>query len=336
MPIFTRFINTIDSHTAGEPTRLITAGFPPIPGRTIAERWQYARENLNDVRRLLMLEPRGHGGMFGAVLLPPCRPEADHGLLFCDSGEWQAMCGHGSIGAAVTLVRMGMIQRRKPETIIRFETPCGLVTAHVETDNGAAHAAWIENVPSFLFAHGLELPTDAWGTLRVDIAFGGNFFLVVPVEQLGLTIEPHNAGQLVSIGLRLLSQANAAFRVYHPTEPHLNFIGLVEFTQPGRDGADFRNVVVFGDGNFDRSPCGSGTCARMAELHAQGRLRLGDTFVHESIVGTRFEGSLLGTTNVGEFHAVIPRVKGDAFVTGLHTFVLDPDDTLPTGFNILA
>lgn len=334
MPTFRHMIQVIDSHTAGEPTRIVTSGFPPIPGSTMPEKWQYARDHFDGLRRLIMLEPRGHADMFGALLTPACDPECDYGLLFCDSGGWLTMCGHGAIGAATVLVEMGMASAQKPETTIRFDTPAGHVVAHVETSEGKATSAWIENVPSFLFARGLSLPVQGIGTLTVDIAFGGNFFLVVPVEQVGLTVEMKHSQQLVEIGLQLLQAANHTFKVRHPTAPHISSIGLVEFTQPGERGADYRNVVVFGEGNFDRSPCGTGTCARMAELHAIGKLELGQTFVHESILGTRFEGTLLRKTRVGEFDAVVPRVKGSAYITGLNTLVLDRADPLPEGFLI--
>jgi len=334
VPTFTHMIQIIDSHTAGEPTRIVTSGFPRIPGESVAAQWQYASEHLNELRRLIMLEPRGHSDMFGAVLTPPCRPDADYGLLFCDSGGWLTMCGHGSIGTAATLVKMGMAPAVEPETIIRFDTAAGLVTAHVEVTNGEVGRAWIENVPSFLYAHDLPLDVPGVGSLRVDIAFGGNFFLVVPVEQIGVTIEMSHSQQLIQLGIAIRDAANRAFEVQHPTAPHINSISLVEFTQPGVDGADYRNAVVFGDGNLDRSPCGTGTCARMAELHALGKLELDTPFVHESILGTRFEGTLIGTTRVGAFDAVIPRVGGAAYITGLNTLVLEPGDPLAAGFQI--
>lgn len=336
MPTFSQMIQVIDSHTAGEPTRLVTSGLPPILGSSMAEKWRYAGEHLNPLRRLIMLEPRGHNDMFGAVLTSPCDPQADYGLLFCDSGGWLTMCGHGTIGTAVVLVQMGMAPATEPETVIRFDTPAGLVVAHVEMENGIANSAWIENVPSFLFAHGLLLSVPNVGDLTVDIAFGGNFFLVVPAEQVGLTIEMKNSQRLIELGMIILRTANQTFDVRHPTATHIDSIGLVEFTQPAGDGADYRNVVIFGEGNFDRSPCGTGTCARMAELHAQGELPLGQTFIHESILGTRFEGTLVGETRVGEFDAVIPRVKGSAYITGLNSLVLEPADPLGEGFNVRA
>jgi proline racemase len=336
MATFSRCINVIDSHTAGEPTRIVTAGLPALRGATIAEKWQYARQNLNSWRKLLMLEPRGHADMFGAILTAPCDPRADYGLLFCDTGGWLTMCGHGTIGAAVSLVQLGWVPATPPETIVRFDTPAGLVEAHVLTDGRSAQTAWVENVPSFMYAHDLRLSVPGVGDLTCDISFGGNFFLIVPAEQVGLNIEPKNGRRLVELGLTILRAANAAFPVRHPTETHIQSIELVEFTQPGANGADYRNVVVFGDGNFDRSPCGTGTCARMAELYALGRLKLGQTFVHESIIGTRFEGHLASEATVGPYKAVVPRFKGSAYITGLNTLVLDPADPLQEGFNALG
>jgi proline racemase len=336
MAQFAHCITVIDSHTAGEPTRLITAGLPPLRGKTMSEKWQYASQNFNALRRMLMLEPRGHTDMFGAVLTTPCDPRADFGLLFCDSGGWLTMCGHGTIGASMTLVQTGMMPATGPETLIRFDTPAGLVEAHVVTDGDSANTVWIENVPSFVYAHDLKLNVAGVGEITADISFGGNFFFIVPASQVGLTIEPQNGRRLVDAGMTILKAANAAFKVQHPEIPQINAIQLVEFTQPGSNGADYRNVVVFGDGNFDRSPCGTGTCARMAELHAQGHLPLGQHFVHESILSTRFEGHLVRETQVGPFKAVVPRVQGAAYITGFNTFVLDPADPLPEGFNLLG
>ncbi|MGQ9517034.1 MAG: proline racemase family protein [Anaerolineae bacterium] len=335
MAVFSKMIQAVDSHTAGEPTRLILAGLPPIPGETIAEKWAYARRHLGEVRRLLMWEPRGHADMFGALLLPPCRPDTDFGLLFCDTADWLTMCGHGTIGTATALVELGMVEAREPETVIRFDTAAGVVEAHVEVENGRARAAWFQNVPSFLYAHDLHLEVAGVGAITLDIAFGGNFFAVVPVEQVGLQVEPQYARRLSDVGMKILAAVNEAFPVQHPTQPHIRSIGLVEFTQPGANGADYRNAVIFGAGNLDRSPCGTGTCARMAELYALGRLALGQPFVHESILGTRFEGMLVDKTTVGPFEAVIPRIKGSAYITGFHTFVVDPRDPLGEGFLLM-
>ncbi len=336
MAHFSHCITVIDSHTAGEPTRLVTAGLPPLRGATMAEKWRYAAQHFNPLRRMLMLEPRGHADMFGAVLTTPCDPRADFGLLFCDTGGWLTMCGHGTIGAAMSVVQTGMVPVTSPETVVRFDTPAGLVEAHVLSDGGPSNTVWVENVPSFVYAHDLKLDVPGVGQVTADISFGGNFFFIVPVEQVGLTIEPKNGRRLVDVGMTILQAARAAFKVQHPEAAHINAIQLVEFTQPGSNGADYRNVVVFGEGNFDRSPCGTGTCARMAELHAQGRLPLGQHFIHESILGTRFDGHLARETRVGPFDAVIPRIQGAAYITGFNTFVLDPADPLQEGFNLLG
>jgi len=325
-------IQTVDSHTAGEPTRIIVAGVPPVPGNSLAEKWQYARGHLHDVHRLVMREPRGHADMFGALLLPPCRPDADVGVIFCDTADWVPMCGHGTIGTATTLVELGMVDVREPETVIRLDTAAGLVEAHVEVKDGRARSVSLQNVPAFLYAHGVKLDVPDVGPLELDIAFGGNFFALVPVQQVGLAVEPAQARRLADVGMRILRAVNAEVPVHHPTQPHIDYIAMVQFTQPGATGADYRNAVVFGDGNVDRSPCGTGTSARMAELYAQGRLELGRRFVHESVLGTRFEGWLVEETRVGDVDAVIPCIKGSAYLTGFHTFVVDPEDPLKDGF----
>jgi proline racemase/trans-L-3-hydroxyproline dehydratase len=289
------------------------------------------RERHDDLRRALMLEPRGHRDMFGCILVPPADPQADLGVVFMDGDGYLSMCGHGSIGAVTVALEMGLIRPEEPETSLVLDTPAGLVRARASVEGGSVTGVSIENVPAFLYRQGERLDVPGIGTVFVDVAFGGNFFALVAAEALGLAIVPEQVRPLVDAGMRVLARAREALPVQHPTLEHFHSIDLVEIHGRGPSGAH-RNIVVFGQGQFDRSPCGTGTCARMAALHAKRQLALGDEFIHESVIGTTFTGRLLRETQVGDLPAVVPEIAGRAFITGFQQFVLDPDDPLRNGF----
>jgi len=333
MARFSHIISAIDSHTAGEPARIITSGLPSIRGATMAEKWQYAKQHLDHFRTALMHEPRGHTDMFGAILTTPTTPRADFGLIFMDSGGFLTMCGHGTIAAATVLVEMGIVPAQEPETVITFDTPAGLVETHAEVKDDKVMSIWFENVPAFLYAPDVEITVPGLGRVTTDIAFGGNFFALVSADQLALPLEPGNVATFIDYGLRIREAANRQISVQHPTEKHIHRIELVEFTgKPRHSEANAKNLVVFGRGSVDRSPCGTGTCAKMAALYAKGELALGEPFVHEGIVGTLFHGRLERTIRLGDVTAVIPRVAGSAYIVGIQQFVIDPDDPLRYGF----
>lgn len=337
MAQFSHIISAVDSHTAGEPTRIILSGLPPIRGQTVAEKWAYVRDNMDHLRRALMHEPRGHRDMFGAILTAPCHPGADWGLIFMDSGGYLTMCGHGTIGTAIVLVEMGIAEAKEPETVIIFDTPAGLVRAHVIVKDGRAREGWIENVPAFLYGGDVPVEVAGLGRITVDIAFGGNFFALVSADQLGVTVEPSNAQRLVDLGLRIREAVNEQVKVEHPVEKHINRVELTEITAPAsHPEAHARNVVIFGQGSMDRSPCGTGTCARMATLYAKGELKIEEPFVHESIIGTLFYGGLLREVTAGGLKAVVPRVGSSAYIIGIQQFVIDPEDPLAMGFSFNA
>jgi proline racemase len=301
----------------------------------MVEKWSYVREHFDHLRSALMLEPRGHRDMFGSILTAPARDDADWGIIFMDGAGYLTMCGHGTIGAATAIVNLGLIEAQEPETVVRFDTPAGLVTAHVMVERGQAKQVWFENVPAFLFAQGVTVDAPGVGRVSVDIAFGGNFFALVSAEELGVAVEPAESRRLVDLGLGIREAVNRQLEIQHPTQPHINRVELTEITAPPTHAnANYKNVVVFGDGQIDRSPCGTGTCARMADLHAKGRLRLREPFVHESILGTLFYGELLAETQVGEFQAVVPRITGSASITGLNMWTIDPEDPMKYGFSI--
>lgn len=335
MAEFTRFVTTIDSHTAGEGTRLVAGGLPPIRGATMADKLAYAAEHLPWVPGFLLLEPRGHQDLFGAVLVPPSAPEADVGLLFMDNCGYEPMCGHAVIGAVTTLLETGQLAAEAPETTVVVDTAAGPVRATARVEGGRVTAVSFANVPSFVYRAGVALTVPELGALTVDVVFGGLFFVFVEAQQVGVELAPGNATRLATLGMKILDAANAQMSVRHPMLAHIDrILDLRFYEEPGRDGADSRNVVILGDHMVDRSPCGTGTSAEAALRHARGQLGVGDSFVTESIIGTRFTGEVLAETAVGEYAAVIPRVTGRATVTGFHRFVLDPDDPFPQGFRL--
>jgi len=346
---FTRLVTTIDSHTAGECTRLVVSGLPWIPGGTMAEKLAYAEEHLAWVPRFLLLEPRGHKDMFGAIITPPCAPAADLGVVFMDNQGYEPMCGHAIIGTATTVLETGMHPPREPETLITLDTPSGLVRARAKIEDGRVASVSFRNVPSFVYRSDVTLQVPEVGTLRVDVVFGGLFFVFVDAGQLDIELVPSNAARLAELGMGILTTANEEIPVCHPTLPHIDRILDLRFyvepvgtsANPGAaelEVPDSRNVVILGDGMVDRSPCGTGTSAEAALRYAQGRLGVGDSFVTESIIGTRFTGEVVGETTVTgggqSFAAVIPRVTGSAYVTGFHRLVLDPEDPFPQGFRL--
>jgi proline racemase len=335
----TRAITTVDSHTAGEGTRLVTGGLPPLVGETMAEKLAYAEEHLPWVPTYLLLEPRGHKDLFGAVLTPPCTPGADIGVLFMDNQGYEPMCGHAVIGTVTTVLEMGMFEMTPPETVVVLDTPSGLVQARAQIEGDRVTSVAFDNVPSFVYRSAVELAVPEVGDLVVDIVFGGLFFVFVNAEQVEIDLVPRNAGRLADLGMRILTVANEAVSVRHPDLPHIDrIIDLRFYVTPGRDGADSRNVVILGDHMVDRSPCGTGTSAETALRFARGELALGERFVTESLIGTRFAAEALAEVEVGEgdevYPAVIPRVGGRAYVTGFHRFALDPDDPFPQGFRL--
>ena len=327
-----RYFAAVDSHTEGMPTRVITGGVGALPGATMLERKLHFEAELDDLRLLLMREPRGHGAMSGAILQPPLADGADWGVLFIEVSGCLPMCGHGTIGVATVLVETGMVQVTEPETVIRLDVPAGLVEARVRVEDGRARAATIKNVPSFLHARDRTLDVPGLGPITYDMAFGGNFYALTPAAGAGLVVEAARLRELIDAGLAVMEAINAADRPEHPADPRINGCRHVVFYEPGRDGADAVAATAIHPGWLDRSPCGTGTSARMAQLHARGELALHTDFVNESVIGTRFTGRLVETTEVAGVPAVIPEITGRAWITGMGTYLLDPDDPFPAGF----
>ncbi|MEV0744376.1 proline racemase family protein [Streptomyces sp. NBC_01220] len=324
--------HAVDSHTEGMPTRVITGGIGTLPGATMAERRAHFMAHRDAVRTLLMYEPRGHAAMSGAVLQPPTRPDADFGVLFMEVSGCLPMCGHGTIGVATVLVETGMVEVTEPVTTVRLDTPAGLVSVDVRVEDGAATSVTLTNVPAFSAGLGLTAKVPGHGTVPYDLAYGGNFYAMVHLDDLGLPFDRSRKDELLAAGLALMDAVNATDRPVHPLDPAIHGLKHVQLIAPGSDAVRSRHAMAIHPGWFDRSPCGTGTSARMAQLHARGELALDTDFVNESFIGTEFTGRLVAETTVGPLPAVVPTVTGRAWITGTAQYFLDPADPFPEGF----
>jgi proline racemase len=314
-------LHAVDSHTEGMPTRVITGGVGTIPGATMNDRRLHFIEHLDHIRRLLMNEPRGHASMSGAILQPPARSDCDFGVVYIEASGCLPMCGHGTMGVATVLVETGMMPVTEPQTVIRLDTPAGLVVAEVQVDQGRAMSVTLTNVPSFTERLDASVAVEGFGEVPYSVAFGGNFYAMVDLDDVGLPFDRSRGHDILTAGLAIMDAINATAPPKH-----------VEFIAPGSTAELSRHAMAIHPGWFDRSPCGTGTCARMAELHTRGQLPLHRDFVNESFIGSRFIGRLVGTTTVGGFDAVQPTITGRAWITGTAQYTLDPDDPFPSGF----
>lgn len=327
-----RVIQAVDSHTEGMPTRVVTGGVGRIPGATMNDRRLYAMEHLDGLRGLLMNEPRGHASMSGALLQPPARDDADWGVVFIEASGFLPMCGHGTIGVATVLVETGMVEATEPVTEIRLDVPAGLVIARVAVEGGRAKHVTIENVPSFSERLDASIEVPGYGEVPYSIAFGGNFYALVELDDVGLPFDRSRQDEILRAGLAIMDAINTQAPPQHPVIAGANHVHHVEFIAPGSDAVRSRHAMAIHPGWFDRSPCGTGTSARMAELFARGALALDTDFVNESFIGTEFTGRLIRETEVGGIPAVVPTITGRAWVTGLGQYLLDDDDPFPEGF----
>jgi proline racemase len=327
-----RTLSAVDSHTEGMPTRVVTGGVAPIPGATMAERRRYAVENLDGLRRFLVDEPRGHPAMSGAILQPPLHPDADWGVVYIEVSGFLPMCGHGTIGVATVLVETGMVEVTEPETVVRLDTPAGLVEARVTVRDGVAENVTLRNVASFSLTQDAVVAVPGLGDVRYDMAYGGNFYAITDLEPLGLPFDRARKDDILRAGLDIMAAINEQAPPRHPEDPAIGGCKHVQFLAPGSDAKRSRNAMAIHPGWFDRSPCGTGTSARMAQLHARGELPLHAEFVNESFIGTRFTGRLVDATTVGGLPAVIPEFTGRAWITGTANYLLDPADPFPEGF----
>ncbi|MGO4689885.1 proline racemase family protein [Glaciibacter sp. 2TAF33] len=327
-----RMFTAVDSHTEGMPTRVITGGVGVIPGATMNDKRLYFMEHLDDIRLFLMNEPRGHQAMSGAILQAPTRPDADWGVVYIEVSGCLPMCGHGTIGVATVLVETGMVEVQEPVTTIRLDTPAGLVIARVAVSDGHADSVTIENVPSYSVRLDDEVEVPGYGIVPYSLAFGGNFYAMVDLDAVNLPYDRANQEEILQAGLAIMDAINTTNPPRHPLIEGLDHCHHVEFIAPGSTARYSRHAMAIFPGWFDRSPCGTGTSARMAELWSRGELGLDEDFVNESFIGSTFTGRLVRETTVGDIPAVVPTITGRAWVTGIGQYLLDPSDPFPTGF----
>ena len=328
-----RRVRTIDAHAAGEPLRLVVEGFPVPRGASMLDKRAWVRRRHDRLRRALMREPRGHADMYGAVLTEPVSPGAHAGVLFMHNEGYSTMCGHGVIAVVKIAIEQGLLRLPDPAADILLDTPAGSVRARATLgDDGRVDAVSFVNVPSFVLHGGTPVEVEG-RVVPVDVAFGGAFYAIVDSESSGVAIRREELARLRALGTEIGDRIEKTVDVVHPADSRLHGIYGTIFTGPpnGQD-AHLRNVTIFADAQVDRSPCGTGTSAVMAVVDAMGLLDPGGRFVHQSIIGTTFSGTLEDRTVVGDLPAIVPRIEGRAWITGLHEFLIDDDDPLHDGF----
>jgi 4-hydroxyproline epimerase len=326
----------IDAHTCGNPVRLVAAGGPKLEGDSMAERRQHFLQEFDWVRTALMFEPRGHAMMSGSILYPATRDDCDVGVLFIETTGCLPMCGHGTIGTVTIAIEHGLVSPRTPGQLV-LETPAGRVVTHYTQDQGRVRSVRFTNVPSYL--HAQALPVDCpelGGTLTVDVSYGGNFYAIVEPQRHYRDLSDLSAAKILQLSPLLRARLNERFEFIHPEDDRINGLRHIMWAgKPLKPDSTARNAVFYGDQAIDRSPCGTGTSARMAQLAARGELRAGDHFVHESYIGSQFTGRIEAASQVGSFAAIIPSIEGWARVYGHNTIVVDPaDDPYWQGFQV--
>ena len=327
-----RSVKTVESHTEGMPTRVVLDGIGEIPGKTAFEKRAYFMEHMDYLRQWLMFEPRGHGAMSGAIIQPSTRTDADVGVVYIEVSGCLPMCGHGTIGLATVLVEKNLVKVVEPTTTIRLDTPAGLVTVDVLVKDGRALNVTITNVPSFLYQRDQVVDVPGIGKLQYDMAYGGNFYAIVPIERVGIAFERRNGAKFLEAGQAISDAINEQNRPVHPENPEIAICHHIDFITPGNNPLHWKNAMAIYPGWFDRSPCGTGTSARLAQMVARGEFKDSDVLINESWIGSHFEGRVKEHTSVAGFDAIIPTITGRAWVMGEATWILDSTDPFPNGF----
>ena len=340
-------IRVVDAHAGGEPGRVIVGGVHDVPGATMLEKRDHLWHEGDRLRRIVLREPRGYPATCANVILPPTSPDADAGYVIMEQAEYPAMSGSNTICTATVLIAEGLVPVREPVTELVLEAPAGLIHIWAEVRDGQARAITFRNVPAFAVALDRPVEVPTLGTVAVDVAWGGMFYALTDAAALGFRLTPDEGRDLVRVGEMVKSAAREQVPAVHPLEPALSGITIMEWTGPPTvPGSHGRNTVVVSSGRLDwsrpasfsgvldRSPCGTGTCARMAVLHARGELGIGQDYVHEGILGTAWTGRLVGETAVGDRPAVVPELTGSAWITGRAELSVDPEDPFPEGFTV--
>jgi len=344
---FSSMITAVDAHACGEPGRVITGGVLDVPGRSMFEKKTWLETYADEVRLRMLREPRGYPAANCNLLLPPTLPEADAGYVIMEQVEYPPMSGTNTICVATVLIETGMVRAAEPVTHLKLETPAGLIDVQAEVHNGKARKVTFRNVPAFATHLDAQVEVPGLGTVTVDVAYGGMFYVIAEAAPLGFRLTPDEARDIVRVAETIKAAAREQLPVAHPENPAIAGITIAQLSSaPLRPEAHRRNTVVVSTGKLDwsrpatwtgaldRSPCGTGTCAKMAVLHAKGALPLGQDFVHEGILGTTFTGRLLEESRVGPYPAVVPSLSGQAWITGFAQYVVDPEDPFPDGFTV--
>jgi 4-hydroxyproline epimerase len=325
----------IDAHTCGNPVRVVAGGAPALVGDTASARRQFFLQHYDWIRTGLMFEPRGHDLMSGSILYPPTREDCDVGILFIETSGCLPMCGHGTIGTVTVAIERGLATPRR-EGVLRLDAPAGVVEASYQTSNGYVDAVRIRNVASYLHVEGIAVDCPGLGELTFDIAYGGNYYAILEPQKNYRDMADFSAGDLVRLSPLLRRLLNEKIDCVHPENPTIRGVSHILWTGKARDPKSHaRNAVFYGDKAIDRSPCGTGTSARMAQLAAKGKLKVGDDFVHESIIGSLFHGRVEATARVGNHDAIIPSIEGWARITGYNTIFIDDRDPYRHGFQVV-
>jgi len=340
-----RVIHAVDAHACGEPGRVIVGGIASVPGATMYDKMAHLRDNMDWLRKLMLREPRGNPVSCCNIILPPTRPEAAAGYVIMEQVEYPGMSGSNTICVATVLLETGIIPMCEPVTEFILEAPAGLVRVRADCANGKVRSVTFRNVPAFAVHLDETIAVPHLGKVKVDVAYGGMFYVIADAEQFGLSIRPEEGGEIARIGEMIKAAAQEQLPVVHPEQPGFAGVTISQLSgQPSRRDAHRRNAVVVSTGTLDwerpatwkgildRSPCGTGTCAKMAVLHAKGQLGLNEDFVHEGILGTVFTGRLIEETTVGPYRAVVPTISGQAWITGIASYMLDPEDPFPEGY----
>lgn len=329
-------VKTIDMHTGGEPLRVIVDGFPELKGSSVLERRRYCKDKYDHLRKALMFEPRGHADMYGCLLVPPNDDEGDFGVLFLHNEGYSTMCGHAIIAISTLAIQMEWITAKEGENVLKIDAPCGRITSYAEFKGGKVTGVRFHCVPSFVVGLTRKVMVDTLGEVTYDLAYGGAFYAYVDTakNRFDFDLSPKYYRTLIDSGMAI---KNAVIKedkaIFHPFEDDLGFLyGTIFISESDRQGVDSKNVCVFAEGEVDRSPTGSGVSGRMAIHRARNEIDYGKSMVIESITGSLFKGSIVGEEEYGPFKAVIPQIEGKAYVTGTHTFYIDPDDPIKTGF----
>jgi proline racemase len=342
-----RMIQVVDAHACGEPGRVIVGGVVDVPGANMFDKMCYLRDHADGLRKLMLREPRGYPAVCCNLVLPPTHPEADAGFIIMEQTEYPGMSGTNTICVVTVLLETGMLPMRQPVTELTLETPAGLVRVQADCANGKVRRVTFENVPAFAVYLDAPIEVPHLGTVKVDVAYGGMFYVIADAEPFGLKLLPEEGRDIVRISEMIKAAAQEQLPVTHPEQPGFSGISIAQLSAPPTQPvAQRKNVVTVSTGkldwdkpstwtgSIDRSPCGTGTCAKMATLYAKGQLGLNEDFNHEGILGTIFTGRLLRETRVGEFRAVVPTISGQAWITGFASYVVDASDPFPEGFTL--